>query len=345
MAIAFRVFGIPVRVQAWFWLIALVLWQGDGGWGRLLLWVAVVFQAVLFHELGHALVGRRFGRSPRIELTLFGGMTWWRDPEPLTPGRRVLVSLAGPFVGIGIGVLAALVSSDPRAVMNPALSTADPTIYALGLLFRVNLVWGVLNLLPVLPLDGGNVVAAIAEFVSPGRGRLIACFVSFAVLAPLLVLAGINDLHMAVIFIFAFAFIVYQIYRGERERIHALTHKPPLTRAFEALEAGDAATVIGLAATLISDANGREELDEAFHLLAWGRLLNGEADEADQALRSISGERDPDPALRGAVLVELGRYAEALPLLRRASAQGGQFVERYLERAKRGSLAPDEITP
>ena len=78
-----------------------------------------------------------------------------------------------------------------------------------------------------------------------------------------------------------------------------------------------------------------EQLDEAFHLLAWGRLINGEPREAQQALTSMSGERTADPALEGAVLVELGRPADAMPLLEEARGRGGSFAEAYYQRALR----------
>ena len=108
MALAFRLFGIPVRIHLWFWLMALWLWSLDRGhgWAGLLVWVAIVFQGVLMHELGHAFVGRVFGRSPRIELVALGGLTWWEQRESMSPGRSLLVSAAGPAVGILIGSIA-----------------------------------------------------------------------------------------------------------------------------------------------------------------------------------------------------------------------------------------------
>jgi len=84
-----------------------------------------------------------------------------------------------------------------------------------------------------------------------------------------------------------------------------------------------------------SSADATSELDEAFHLLAWGRLINGEPTEAYQALTSMSGDRAPDPALEGAVLVELGRPADAIPLLEAARERGGAFAEGYYQRALR----------
>ena len=67
-----------------------------------------------------------------------------------------------------------------------ALPDASIAQYAFDSLIWVNLGWGVLNLLPMLPLDGGNIVASLMELLSPARGRLLACYVSFATIGVLL---------------------------------------------------------------------------------------------------------------------------------------------------------------
>ena len=170
MSLEFSLFRIPIRIHLWFWLMALWLWtlHSEQGWPGLLIWVAVVFQGILMHELGHALVGRTFGRQPRIELIALGGLTWWEQREPLSPGRSLAVSFAGPAVGIVIGLIA-LFAMDTLRVPQESLGR-----YTLSSLIYVNLGWGVLNLLPVLPLDGGNIVASLMELISPSRGRLLA---------------------------------------------------------------------------------------------------------------------------------------------------------------------------
>jgi hypothetical protein len=93
--------------------------------------------------------------------------------------------------------------------------------------------------------------------------------------------------------------------------------------------------LIGAASELVTTAESTEELDEAFHLLAWGRLINGEPGEAHQALTSMSGDRAADPALEGAVLVELGKPQDAVPLLEQACERGGEFAQAYYQRALR----------
>jgi Zn-dependent protease len=336
MSLEFSLFGIPIRIHVWFWLMALWLWTLDRGqgWAGLLIWIAVVFQGILMHELGHALVGRVFGKRPRIELIALGGLTWWEQREAMSPGRSLLVSAAGPAVGVFVGSLALLLMD--------ALRIPDPSIarYAFRSVIFVNLGWGLLNLLPVIPLDGGNIVASVMELLAPSRGRLWACYVSFAVIGLLFALTVTSKQYPATMLLALLAFSTYQTFRFERHRpvlrpAQASSPRDLVKEAFDALERGDGPALIRSASELVTRANSTEALDEAFHLLAWGRLINGEPTEAYQALRSMSGDRTADPALEGAVLLELGKPAEAVPLLEAARERGGAFAEAYYQRALR----------
>ncbi len=329
MSLDFRLFGIPIRIHIWFWLMALFLGSSpsQGSWVQLLIGVAVIFQGILMHELGHAFVGRAYGKTPHVELVALGGVTWWEQREPLAATKSVLVSFAGPAVGIAIGG-AALLFSSLYPVGDPMLA------FLLDWVVWVNLGWGVLNLLPMLPLDGGNITASLLDMAVPGKGRLFACYVSFAVIGALVVILGTLQYTFAIILLLFFGFSTYQIFMAERHRTGEREPATDVERAFAALERGDSKKLVHFAGKLISSAASPDERDEAFHLLAWGRLLGGEPSEAHAALQSMSGARNPDPALEGAVLVELGRPTEAMPFLERACQRGGQFAESYLARAR-----------
>lgn len=330
MSIEFRLLGIPVRIHLWFWLMALWLWTLNmaEGWAGLLVWVAVVLQGILMHELGHALVGRAFGRSPRIELVALGGITWWEQREPMSPWRNLLVSASGPVVGIFIGSLS-LVLMDVLQIPNPSIGR-----YLFRALVFVNLGWGLLNLLPIMPLDGGNIVAALFDFAAPSRGRLLASYVSFAVIGMLFVVTVATRQYPVTILLLLLGFSTYQVFRAERQRF-TIGPRGLVEQALMALERGDGQGLVGAASQLVAKGGSTEELDEAFHLLAWGRLLGGEPREAEAALRSMSGDRNADPALEGAVLVELGRPNDAIPLLEEACERGGTFAEGYYVNAVR----------
>ena len=146
----FSLLGFPIVVEPWFWLIALLL--GAQSPPELLpSWVIAVFVSVLAHELGHAYLGRLYGMDASIRLYGMGGLTSYEGGSGLTLLRRALLSLAGPMAGfalaLAVWVLMRLAPFEGRFVNDFLLD-----------LVTVNVAWGLMNLLPVLPLDGGNVM-------------------------------------------------------------------------------------------------------------------------------------------------------------------------------------------
>ncbi|MBM3202137.1 MAG: stage IV sporulation protein FB, partial [Chlamydiae bacterium] len=118
------------------------------------LWTFVIFVSVLFHEFGHAFMGFIFGQKPRIELTAFGGLTYPDGPK-LSLWKEFLVILAGPLFGFSLFVASYYLLMLP--ISNPYL------IYILQALKLINFFWTLINLLPVLPLDGGQLVRVILQ--------------------------------------------------------------------------------------------------------------------------------------------------------------------------------------
>jgi Zn-dependent protease len=174
----FRFLGFPVRVHPYFWL-ATVLLNGDAllriGPEYLALWVVVVFVSILVHELGHALTFRRFGADADIVLYAFGGLA---IPTQYIDGRwrRIIVSLAGPFAGFVLfGLVYGTNEAFGWAAKGPELS------FLYGQLFWVNLYWGLLNLLPVFPLDGGQVSRELCVMRWGTRGKRTSLQISFGV--------------------------------------------------------------------------------------------------------------------------------------------------------------------
>lgn len=152
----FPLLGFAVRIRHWFWLLAVVLGLRARTGVELLEWTAVVTVSVLLHELGHAFLAARWGVVYRIELHGMGGTTTWRPTGAHTWWNDVAVSLAGPAVGLTAGFLLNQMPLDqaPRLLQ---LAVHD--------LAWTGIVWSAFNLLPILPLDGGQAVrAALARF-------------------------------------------------------------------------------------------------------------------------------------------------------------------------------------
>jgi stage IV sporulation protein FB len=165
MALRFRVAGFPVQVHPLFFLSTLAT-GSTGGWSlaRLVVWFCVVFLSVLLHELGHALAYRRFGHAANISLHGLGGTATSEGGRRLTHWERIQVSLAGPCAGFLLGGLVfALYRLTP---LGEAVGLAR---FAVGNLLWVNLGWGLINLLPVLPLDGGHVMEELIRWRSGPR--------------------------------------------------------------------------------------------------------------------------------------------------------------------------------
>ncbi len=126
-----------------------------------------LYGSVLLHEISHALTARAFGLPVRgISLHFLGGHTEIERESP-TPGRDILISAAGPAVSLAVSGLAYLAH---ELVEHPVAR------YILFGLYFANLVVGVFNLLPALPLDGGHILRAVVWKMSGNehRGTVVA---------------------------------------------------------------------------------------------------------------------------------------------------------------------------
>ncbi len=234
----FRLAGFPVRVHPLFWLIAVLLGYSSGNILQILIWVLVVFVSILIHELGHALAFRRYGLSSQIVLHFAGGLTipestlWgsrWANVA-LGPNQNIFISLAGPGAGF---LFAALVIVAVVLVGGSIITTrllgfipfpgfaVLPfggnllSLFVTSLLW-VNLFWGIINLLPVYPLDGGNVARNTLLQVDPVDGVRKSLWLSViaGVLIALVAFFFLRSLYMAVLF----GFLAFQSYQSLQAR-------------------------------------------------------------------------------------------------------------------------------
>jgi len=159
-------FGIPFYVNpSWFLVLGLVTLTYSGGlaaqfpglptgvpWLLGLLTALLLFASVLAHELGHSFVAKSQGIGVNsITLFLFGGLASL-EKESETPAEAFWVAIAGPLVSL---LLFGLFSVITATSVLPA-----PLAAILSLLASINLALGLFNLIPGLPLDGGNILKA-----------------------------------------------------------------------------------------------------------------------------------------------------------------------------------------
>ena len=182
----FKLFKIPVRVEPWFWLTGFLLGGGHRITSRedfltVILWIVVLLVSILIHELGHALTSRKMtGVTPSIKLWGMGGLAY--PNTQLTQKQSFWVTWAGPLSGLGFFGLIVLtcclvygfsVGTDLTTYLlffnaeiyretYVVLREMDaPVRDMLKSLLWVNLWWSLMNLLPVFPLDGGQIYASI----------------------------------------------------------------------------------------------------------------------------------------------------------------------------------------
>lgn len=190
----FSFFGFSTRIAWTFWLAAVVLGYdlargidrmfagtSPGVLPLLLIWAACIMLSILIHELGHTIAFRWYGIEASILLYHFGGLaipygvrSGGRSFSRLRPGEELIIAAAGPAFQIGSAVLlCALVwALDYRVSafyfmpgpladlggeignqqIDGAAAFAVVNFYVLP-----SILWGLLNLLPVLPLDGGRI--------------------------------------------------------------------------------------------------------------------------------------------------------------------------------------------
>lgn len=205
----FQIAGFPVRISWTFWLMSVVLGYelvrgvdmvfvnrqvGSPGVAVLLLvWAACIMVSILIHELGHTLAFRWYGIQSHVLLYHFGGLAipsgysiGGRRSGHLDSRANLIISLAGPVAQIGSALLLVVVVTAvgyrvdalqwlpgpfggwTRQLggkpLDSAMSFALVNFYVLPSIF-----WGFLNLLPVLPLDGGRIAEALLAMLGYGK--------------------------------------------------------------------------------------------------------------------------------------------------------------------------------
>lgn len=195
----FRLFGTPVRVHPTFWLFSAFFgwayYQRERHLGFLLLWIGCMFLSILVHEFGHITMARIYRRPGHIVLYSFGGLAVG-EYELRRPLQRIAVAAAGPAAGL---LLYGMVLATERFVIpgifrnnlqvfadNPMLTRM--IVVGIEMLVFMNLLWSLLNLIPIVPLDGGQISRELFTLARPRDGFRLALIFS-------IVLAGAGAVY------------------------------------------------------------------------------------------------------------------------------------------------------
>lgn len=182
---------IPVLIFPFFWFLILMIgWLNSMSLLGTIIWSAVIFVSILIHEYGHALTALMFGQRAEINLVGLGGVTKREGPK-LAKWKEFLIVLNGPLAGLLTFVVAYF-------FLDYVTEKKTTLFYALQVAVEVNLFWTLLNLLPVLPLDGGQLFRIILESVFGLRGLKFAFLIS-------IILAAVIGLYF---------FLIQQIFMG-----------------------------------------------------------------------------------------------------------------------------------
>jgi stage IV sporulation protein FB len=155
---------IPIAIYPAFWIFAALIGFLNSGmsiWGTLI-WVGIILVSILVHEMGHALTAILFGLKPRIELVALGGLTT-HDGGKLPFWKQFLITLDGPLFGFFLFIGASLLKQLPYF----SVGTVGAVVTTVQ---QVNLFWTILNLLPVMPLDGGQLLRIALEAIFGVKG-------------------------------------------------------------------------------------------------------------------------------------------------------------------------------
>ncbi|WP_153556041.1 site-2 protease family protein [Roseimaritima sediminicola] len=234
----FRLGDFPVRIAWTFWLMAAVFGYGlavgidqiflqeyrqwtPGVWLILLVWAVCILVSILVHELGHALAFRRYGIHSGIVLYHFGGLAiplagngFGRSPARLSSKENLVIAAAGPVAQL---LLAAAVIVLTRAAgyqvrllpgwlyWIPGAGGGEPilnvgTFALVNCLVWPSVMWAVLNLVPVWPLDGGRIAR---ELISLGGGTLRQALMLSLVAAGLMAVWGFSSGNVFLAILFA----------------------------------------------------------------------------------------------------------------------------------------------
>ena len=233
-----RVLGFPVHVRPGFLIfMVLVVALYRDGFGVWLAGSIAVF--TLLHELGHAVAARRAGATAEISLDFLAGYASYTSKRPLSHAAEAGIALAGPLTHITAGLLVLLALG-----VNPLVAAERGSTDAAAAVWWAGVAIGAFNLIPVLPLDGGNVVTSVLDRFLPGRARGAMMYASLVLTVGGAVVLALTGYRGLTVFLAVLLMMQLQMIFEERED-NAVS---PFDDAAAALRDGDEAKAVRIVA-------------------------------------------------------------------------------------------------
>ncbi len=313
---------IPLRVRPLFWLVAALLgWMWTQTLVGTLLAMGIILISILVHELGHALIARCWQQEVRIEVAAFGGFTYRSGPS-LRRWQEALVVIAGPLAGF-------LLAGGAYLAMQ-LLPISFWGVPILRFIWVINVFWTCMNLLPILPLDGGHLMSLLLESLLGSKGTLyavtISC-VSCIVLSLFFFLIG---------WLFAgalFVFLSFENVQGWRivRRLRASDHdtqlQEKLVKIRKEVQRSPSASVMDQLEQLRREIGQGVLLFEATHLLLTLYRKEGCSEKAYPILIEMESELNPEErAWLHQLAFEHQEYALVLSLSSRCAENDSQGI-------------------
>jgi Zn-dependent protease len=316
----FRLFGANVHIRPGFWLVVLALVTStQRPWFAQVLLGLTLLLTLLVHEMGHALTARRLGLDPIILIHAFGGATSFLPTG--VPGRAaaIRIALAGPSAGLLMalaGVLA--LKFGPHLSGHPWSSAVRGPLTEF---IQINGFWSLVNLLPVMPFDGGQVLVYL---LGPNR-ILLAGRISLGFGLVAAVILHRLGLDVAAI-VFAIASVIqYLLLRKTHSKLSDAVAPQQvellLGQARKALADGDADSAMRMAKVVVEVARTPKLRRQGAEVFAWAALGKADLDGARLALDWLS-DGSIDPLLQAAILEADGDCERAVHCLRQARVVG-----------------------
>lgn len=281
---------IPVTIHPTFWLFAGIIgFIISHSLLGALLWMVIILVSVLIHEYGHAATAVFFGQNPRIELVALGGLTY-HDGQKLKLWRQFLIVLNGPLFGLILYFAADMLLRVPSLAQGISG-------YMLTMTRDINLFWTLVNLLPVMPLDGGQLLRIILEAIFGVKGFKYAAIASIAVGVGISLFFFLSQNFLIGALFFLFAFQSYDTYRrthhfSEADKDPSL--RESLEKAEELIQLGRKQEAFDLCQKIRQKAKKGMIFELSTQYLAFLTYEMGNSKEAYALLQSVRSELGAD---------------------------------------------------